>query len=1517
MVETMIKMLKQLFLVCLFFCVVWFNSDSQAFESETEILVTGIVIDLDTRPDLPGYQYDMTTVKDIPSRVINLVGFPGNLVVPNFSPGALLKAEIRGPAYGQEVVTVSTRPNQPFEFQPFRAPGEYTISNVRLEDDDGNIILERDATLPPVTITVIDQIIVSQVVTRPLTLDEINNLGIVIDEDNFQILNFAFALTLESDPVAIDLPVMVPIGFNGVSGVQQPESLRSFAAREFKKLSIPNMSIQGFTLAPPPEAEPNEIVLPQISGVIIIPGDIAYLNQFFSVYLQTSNLGPEGSGLNVINAKAKIVLPVGDDEIAETGDDPLRMAETEIGGIQTELPLADESGVDIIQPQGTNSAQFLVEGLREGTHKVNFEITGDLEVPSLDEPVPLSGGAVGVLEVKNPTFDLVLSHPDVVREGEPYSMFVTVTNTSTSPANLFSLSLNTRSLTGTRLRDGESETRTIETLAARQSETFEYKLVARTTGKVGGTVFLADEGINGSFILTTGVGDTGIPLSPSTLLLPNTTRYLPSSPDLVFAAVRMLGQAYSAAVAPYGSLPGDIKRMSEEFVFTKGANLAMSGIHTAFGQSHARTAIDTVMDYFGSDYLRTAEIIEEDPDDPLEAARLRDDIEAFDILRRKSDAGHNLTDVLGQLLLPNIQDVGLSAFLLNWAEIYASKPAHLSFGISSQGPPVAIAIVDQLGNVTGANSPSSEIRREIGFGDIFDLSSGSTSDVFGLVAAAQSDSYTLQFLSPESTDLEITAVIPENGVMIHIVYPSIAVSAGARGSIEVSGDGSGGYTLELDGDGDGIVEQSITPLSVTTVEDKPPGIIAVRQWGKGENPLYAPPFPQWQFEVGDALGRLVGVLFDEEVEEDSAQTWANYLVEGNYVDQLELQAGRRLVFIAVDSPIGPFIDRSITVAGVNDFRGNASLDSTRTIIPDPGLGRGATFNGQVLQAGGSPLPFARIEYLQPVLVCSLKGCFVKVLGISTLTADASGRFALDFLLKDQYGKYTIQAVDPETGEIGKISGEVQYDGQPLNLSIIMPGFASLSGQVLSQDGIPAVGGEPGTPESFIVTAQNVSTGEKFSTWVDAEGRYQFPDSGVRPDGETARARQVTVGNLILQTVRPSDGHTAVTAVNISSAGTENNQDLVLIPPTEFGTVAGRVLEFDGVTPASEVPVQVAGEVFVDQGLYSQQFELGVVGVATTDSEGFYQIDLVPTGNIEVRAIREYTYEEARAKSFLQAQETKFVNLVLPGQGGTVRGIVRDALGNIVPYAQVAAGPSLITADENGYFEISGLPRGEVIVYGQGPDSLALATQKVETLNIDDVQDIVLTLQPVGNVTGTAYEADGVTPVSGQKIQLWVNRPFEFEGRQGAKIGETYTDADGRYRFDNFPIEDYSVRAVRQGDFDGGFSATSIRFAGDERVADIVFRGLGKITGRAIQSNGTPAITDIVITRKVFKVVKLSDSGIPNPYLEYVNELAGLGGEIGEAVQQAIAQSPEFDYLNQEYFILEDETSIIKSNILGP
>ena len=126
---------------------------------------------------------------------------------------------------------------------------------------------------------------------------------------------------------------------------------------------------------------------------------------------------------------------------------------------------------------------------------------------------------------------------------------------------------------------------------------------------------------------------------------------------------------------------------------------------------------------------------------------------------------------------------------------------------------------------------------------------------------------------------------------------------------------------------------------------------------------------------------------------------------------------------------------------------------------------------------------------------------------------------------------------------------------------------------------------------------------------------------------------------------------------------------------------------------------ITGKVLTGITLYEKTYKSGLVGSTYTDENGFFRFDHVPEGDIEVRAFRQETYEQAAVKAILDGE--KNLTLVLPGSGGTVQGYVRDASGTYpVEGATVVAGPSQVKTDDKGFFRISGLPLGRFTVSAQ-------------------------------------------------------------------------------------------------------------------------------------------------------------------------------------------------------------------------
>ena len=206
------------------------------------------------------------------------------------------------------------------------------------------------------------------------------------------------------------------------------------------------------------EKEPiGDYKLPPIPGIIVIPGNIGFLHQYFSALLMVTN-GALQSGLTIKDLTATIKFPAGADLVPGTdenpGDDPLRMARGANGyfpqdhdvinaGPDGKIGTADD--ISFMHPAESGQADFTIEGLKEGTHAMNFDITATLEGLPIG-PVTIKGKASGAVLVRNPDFTLTFGHPQTVRSGEEYDLFITITNTSKAIANLVSAYLDPRAL---------------------------------------------------------------------------------------------------------------------------------------------------------------------------------------------------------------------------------------------------------------------------------------------------------------------------------------------------------------------------------------------------------------------------------------------------------------------------------------------------------------------------------------------------------------------------------------------------------------------------------------------------------------------------------------------------------------------------------------------------------------------------------------------------------------------------------------------------------------------------------------------------------------------------------------------------------------------------------------------------------------------------------------------------------------------------------------------------------------
>ena len=239
----------------------------------------------------------------------------------------------------QTPVQLEAMPGRPFEIQTLSMLGKYTISNIRLVDGSGKVLFA--AHPAAVTIESIDDPIVTQVTTRELTVEELAERGVTFDESNFTAHEFATAIATESGQLPISIPVLVPVDEGLVVEDQDipsipnmnltPPPIQNIAPQSTETVNVPrNMTVSPFMMMVDEVETEEKIELPPIPGILVIPGNIGFLHQYFSAVCLVSNGAPTQSNLVVKDLKATIRFPAGEDRVfgtdAAPGDDPIRMA---------------------------------------------------------------------------------------------------------------------------------------------------------------------------------------------------------------------------------------------------------------------------------------------------------------------------------------------------------------------------------------------------------------------------------------------------------------------------------------------------------------------------------------------------------------------------------------------------------------------------------------------------------------------------------------------------------------------------------------------------------------------------------------------------------------------------------------------------------------------------------------------------------------------------------------------------------------------------------------------------------------------------------------------------------------------------------------------------------------------------------------------------------------------------------------------------------------------------------------
>ena len=1345
------------------------------------------------------------------------------LLLPLLPSGLEVRAEIVGPGL-EEGFELRAAPGELLPIPPLSTRGLYTVRDIRLVLG-GDVFLR--ASPDVATVEVIDRVLITQVTTRPLTLEEIRQKGILFGDDSFTGYNFQLALRLDSRPITLDLPVVfdsndvpVPLRQTGSIGISGPglPSLSAGLTPVLMKPDLPQLD---------PETQEQIPVDLRIPGLLVVPGDVGFLNQFFSALLLVSNGAPPGSGLTVHSLTGEIELPAGDDGVRDTLDDPLRLAVTE-GGPPAGTKVAEIRGPGggSFAPGEQGQAEYLLEGRREGFHEIQFDIAGFLDGLPVGT-IPLRGEARGGVLVRNRDFHLTFSVPATVRKQEEFTLYVTVTNTALDNAPLVRVGIG-GAVSGASLVPGESDLREIEDLGPRESTTLPFRFVSTSTGQVTASYLRVEQG-TGKLLFRLGVGERGVPLSSDTLVLPSTVEALASpaekaarrSPRVVEAALRVLGQGWSIATAPAGTVPEDVTAVGRQSVLDRATAIGEAGFRVQLGESLERALLELAMDFLGEPDPGLLEIV------------------------RETDAGRDLLAAIG-MTLGEIPTLAPDVASLNedLAEELSSRSKHLVAGVSGA------AAIEIRGPSPGGFVP-------LGAGAGLALVPRIEGSLYDVVVSARATG---------SFDLALNVPFVGGGIGVYL-FEAVPIEAG----------GSGRVALDLRRSPDRL---RLELGAAGSFDSRPVRFFAPR----GPRLLGATAIGPETLNGADPWGRLVALLFDREVRAAEADDRSSYEVEENQVLSARRQLSGQLVFLFLRDPVGPFIPREAAVEGLFDPTGKPMTpflqkDVIASRLTDPG----AIVSGRVLDASGNPVPTAEVLYVNTssgaVGISQKNVAADGSYGFDYVRQSERGSFSIRATDAKTGASQELTTRVTEDGEHIKIDlvlrGRGGVEGYVRNLAgDPRPGarvlvtsqadptsyaFAGADGDGLYRATGIVVG--PVSVKAVFETFSGVASGNVYRAGAfarvdvvlnESQGRVQgriieliegvapvpLPDvevyyvlesdivaASTRSDGSGGYAfDRMPTGRFRILALDRVTGRQGTSLLQTLSAGGSLEID-VFLEREKVGAIQGTVSDPGG--PVAGALVQAAGR----QVVASPDFSIGNV----------------PVGTHTVFASHPSTGRFARATVVVAEGETTSLDLRLSGAGKVVVRVL-DPEGAAIPGQPVfrvganpCAGESLSTGiDGTVTFEGVTVPGASFksIRDGDLAAANAVLTREGETVLL------TLRFRGFGTVFGVVRDEEG--PVFGADVSLGSlrldSRICEYVTDPRAR--QVRTSSIGQYRFERVPIGAVAVTATAgTGTSLPATAKDALLGDGDVRELDLTLTDNlgGRLLGKVLLPDGeTPA-----------------------------------------------------------------------------
>ena len=1344
------------------------------------------------------------------SILVELVG--ASNAVPS---GAFVEATLRGPSFPARILIGQV--NAPLLLPSLSLTGDYQLDSIRVVRQEGAnkaVLLEGSPSSVPVR--VFDEVLISRVTSRPLTLEEIQERGIVIDERNFRTVEFEVGFVLDGKIIPVRFPVVAPAFQQATEIIPESELQARLSKAEDlnrelaatvafpKELETARVNIDvrpiNFQLVDLVEKD-LFLQIPPIPALMIVPGNIGFLHQFFSVQIFTENAAPNGSGLSVFDVKAELKLPSGPDLLLSTnynqpGDDPLRFARVGPDKIIEPVQPVVRPGSDgktgtaddipRLFPGDVGQGEFLVEGLQEGLHVMDLALTANLD-GLVAGTVKIQGKAAGSVLVRNPRFSMAFSHPRTVRFGELYDAYVTILNTGLSVANLVQVTLNSASISGGELQS--AETVVLGTILPGQTATAKFTIRALRTGAVSfSNLTTSDDSVIGRFRLRAGVDERGVVLSPDTLALPDFVTNLP--PAVVNAAHRVLGQALSIATA--GQLPAGVKALGKSIVTRRALELAEAGQRVQYGEEKAKVLADLLLDWQGG----------------------RESNAAFDQIIFETNAGREWREALAAGLdavdATNTAPVRLTARL---PDLAGRGEAWTIFALDAEAGTVL------FGDGVAGAIPAVNTNKLVAQYDNTNSLSGQW------FVAHPSAELVLEWNLAQSVPLAQLALanIATNGTAQILRWTLSNLVAGACVRFSQADPAA---LLLVDNDCNGLPELTLSPAS-SIVNERPPEVLALRQEpgvlaGRPSKPCFpsVPSFP-------NNYGTVLAVLFSKPMTQERVNLPSAYVLDnGNVAASVQIQPGGRVALLNMRRPTGALRARTISVTGVTDLRGHPVPPSALAL--QSSLRSGVALRGRVARSDGSPAAGVPVTLTYYDLESSGFGeCPPLIARASQVFTGEGGYFDFDYVLSGI--PYSVSATDttgltPET--IALILESARGDEFARDKLLELARSTSVQNTLLAEfatGALPeAIARAEGLDRALIrdfVPVGSPREGTEVPMALRFRGRGTVSGQVVAADGFTPMSRVainlfpdpdsrelgrgvftdesgrfaffgVPLGTFTLK-ADSGTGLTRTLAGLLATPGATTNMLVVLSSVQVVRTdLVGQVLETDQTTP------HALGAVFIGHLAEGGAFK-DVVAAVTADSSGFWRASGIPVGTYDVVALSfDGRRKGERRDIAAPAGLTNFVHIALQGFG-VVIGRVETATGAAIINAIVGGGEQLVRTTNNGFFRLTGVPTGRrTISAGVERTTNALAPKSTpafpfprlgsaEVNVVPGVENFVLIrFDARGSVIGRVVDETGTNVMTNLNVALPEQNGFQW----------VPVNSRGEFVFEGLPLKEHIFSA---------------------------------------------------------------------------------------------------------------------------